>query len=236
VGTTNAIKRKTAMLHNSTDKNPSSFPLVKQKSTDYDIKEHFTDTLDLDLLQSRYSSLIINSINFSKLKTEAKKTKNKFNLKLTANQDRLAQKIGFNNWKQVKVAHDIYLPTETAYKEGVVVILRKDALSKLYQGEEHFTHDHELYKLMLSEIYQDKFGNNHWWDKQQPLLFAHKEQWFQSNYEEEHSFYRLKPELLEKYSLTQILLLVSIAYKGVPAYVRFKGEIYTSRQLQEYRI
>jgi hypothetical protein len=145
--------------------NLSSTTQAKNKPTDSSIKKHFTDTLELDLLQSGLSSLMMSSIQVSKLKAEAKKTKKEFNLKLTENQDRLAEVIGMKNWKEVTLAYTNYLVKETAFNEGVIVVLRTENLSKLYQGEEHFALDHELYKFMLSDIYNDKFGNVHWWDK-----------------------------------------------------------------------
>lgn len=223
------------MSHDSIVNLPSTTQ-AKNKSTDSSINKHFTDTLELDVLQSGLSSLMMSSIQVSKLKAEAKKTKKEFNLKLTENQDRLAKVIGMKNWKEVTLAHTNYLVKETAFKEGVVVVLRKENLSKLYQGEEHFTLDHELYKFMLSDIYNDKFGNVHWWDNQQTLIYAHKEQWFQTNFEENYSFFRLKAELVDKYSLIQVLLLISIAHQGVPAYIKFKGELHTYEELKKIKI
>jgi hypothetical protein len=53
--------------------NLSSTTQSKNKPTDSSIKKHFTDTLELDLLQSGLSSLMMSSIQVSKLKAEAKK-------------------------------------------------------------------------------------------------------------------------------------------------------------------
>lgn len=170
--------------------------------------------------------IIVSSVDVSKLKKKARALKKSSGIAYHEGLDKVAQNAGFNHWHHVTELANIFMPTEQAYRFGVIVAMDAADALDITRQTDGFVMDPLAIALCADDIFRlllEEDGLSSGDDDYQQA----KIEWMEDEGAMDYAFYRYTGSAIPKH-LNEVVSMVRTFSFWPPQFIWHKGKFYKS--------